>query len=107
MRVFTICTAQPLIIGTAEFWKPAEAGAAFDLMHAATKYELAERFEENTDPNWIRMTLVGHEGERVVMDDFLAHRAREALAERNRSRRLRVRPGQGADGARLQSAKSQ
>jgi len=70
ISVFAICPQQPLAIGTAEFWKPQEAGQAFDLMYAVTKYELAERFEEDVNPNWVRMTLVNPVGERTYMDDF-------------------------------------
>ncbi|MGH7382271.1 MAG: patatin-like phospholipase family protein [Candidatus Methylomirabilales bacterium] len=70
ISVFSICPRQPLTVGTAEFWKPQEAGQAFDLMYAATKYELAERFEEDVNPNWIRMTLVSPVGERTYTDDF-------------------------------------
>lgn len=70
ISVFAICPQPPLEINTTEFWKPKEAGKAFDLMYAATKYELEERFEEDTDPNWIRMTLVGPQGQRSWVDDF-------------------------------------
>jgi len=70
ISVFAICPQQPLGIGTAEFWKPQEAGQAFDLMYAVTKYELTERFEEDVNPNWVRMTLVNPVGERTYMDDF-------------------------------------
>ncbi len=70
ISVFAICPAPPLGIGTAEFWKAKEAGAAFELMYAATKYELAENFDVDTNPNWIRMTLVSPRGERTYTDDF-------------------------------------
>jgi predicted acylesterase/phospholipase RssA len=70
ISVFAICPRQPLAIGTAEFWKPQEAGQAFELMYAATKYELEERFEEDVNPNWLRMTLVSPVGERTYTDDF-------------------------------------
>lgn len=70
ISVFAICPEQPLAIGTAEFWKPDDAGRGFELMYAATKYELEERFEEDTNPNWIRMTLVSPQGERTYVDDF-------------------------------------
>ncbi len=70
ISVFAICPEQPLAIGTSEFWKPQEAGQAFELMYAATKYELGERFKEDTDPNWLRMTLVSPQGERTWVDDF-------------------------------------
>src|SRR5258705_7416971 len=70
MSVFAICPAPPLSIGTVELWKAKEAGAAFELMYAATKYELAENFDTDTDPNWIKMTLVSPRGERTYVDDF-------------------------------------
>jgi predicted acylesterase/phospholipase RssA len=70
ISLFTICPAPPLGIGTTEFWKRREAGAAFELMYAATKYELAENFEADTDPNWIKMTLVSPQGERSYTDEF-------------------------------------
>jgi len=70
ISVFAICPAPPLGIGTAEFWKGKEAGSAFELMYAATKYELAENFEAGTDPNWLRMTLVNPQGERAYTDEF-------------------------------------
>ncbi|MSR07831.1 MAG: hypothetical protein EXR93_12325 [Gemmatimonadetes bacterium] len=70
ISVFSICPAPPLGIGTAEFWKPKEAGLAFELMYAATKYELAENFEADTNPNWLKMTLVSPRGERTQTDEF-------------------------------------
>jgi predicted acylesterase/phospholipase RssA len=70
VSVFAICPAHPLAIGTAEFWKAKEAGRAFDLMYSATKYELEEKFEEATNPGWIRMALVSPFGERTYADDF-------------------------------------
>lgn len=70
ISVFAICPQQPLSINTTEFWKPREAGQAFDLMYAATKCELEERFEEDSTPNWIRLTLVSPQGERSWVDDF-------------------------------------
>lgn len=70
VSVFAICPAHPLAIGTVELWKDREAGQAFDLMYAATKYELDEKFEEATHPDWIRMTLVSPFGERTYVDNF-------------------------------------
>ena len=70
VSVFAICPDQPLAIGTAELWKSREAGEAFDLMYSATKFELAQHFEELADPNWIRMVLVRPQGERVYVDNF-------------------------------------
>jgi predicted acylesterase/phospholipase RssA len=70
VSVFAICPRQPLGIDTSEFWKPREAAEAFELMYAATQAQLAERFEESTDPKWLRMTLVAPEGERTFIDEF-------------------------------------
>jgi predicted acylesterase/phospholipase RssA len=70
MSVFAICPAPPLGVGTVELWNARGAGAAFELMYAATKYELAENFDADTNPNWIRMTLVSPRGERTYIDDF-------------------------------------
>ncbi len=70
LSIFAICPGQPLAIGTAEFWKPAEAARAFELMYAETKYELEEKFEEDTNPNCIRMTVVSPLGERSYFEDF-------------------------------------
>ncbi len=53
-----------------EFWKTKEAGEAFDLMYAETKYELEEKFEEATNPNWLRMAVVQPQGGRVYVDEF-------------------------------------
>jgi predicted acylesterase/phospholipase RssA len=70
VSVFSIVPQAPLVIGTSEFWKPTEAAEAFDLMYEATKHELAENFERDTDPNWIRMARVSPLGERSYVDDF-------------------------------------
>jgi len=70
VSVFAIVPEAPLAIGTQEFWKPEAAGEAFDLMYEATKHELEENFERDTDPSWIRMTLVSPLGERTYFDDF-------------------------------------
>lgn len=70
VSVFAIVPEAPLAIQTQEFWKPDAAGEAFDLMYEATKMELAENFERDTNPSWIRMTLVSPLGERTYFDDF-------------------------------------
>jgi hypothetical protein len=70
LSVFAICPKQPLAIGTAEFWKPEEAGTAFDLMYSATRTALNDRFLDLSDPNYLRMTLVGPEGETTRLDNF-------------------------------------
>ncbi len=70
VSVFAICPGQPLAVGTVEFWKTREAGEAFDLMYAETKYELRDRFEDATDPKWLRMAVVQPQGGRAYVDDF-------------------------------------
>jgi predicted acylesterase/phospholipase RssA len=70
ISLFAICPEPPLGIGTTQFWKPKEAGEAFELMYAATRYELAENFKQATNPHWVRMTLVGPQGQRRWTDDF-------------------------------------
>lgn len=70
VSVFSIVPEAPLAVGTADFWKSRAAGEAFDLLYAATRNELRENFEEDTDPGWIRMTRVGPTGERTHFDDF-------------------------------------
>ena len=70
VSVFAICPEQPLKIGTAEFWKPDEAGEAFDLMYSVTKLELQQNFLEATDPNCFRMALVSPRGGRKYVYEF-------------------------------------
>ena len=70
VSVFAICPQQPLGIDTSEFWKPAEAAEAFQLMYKVTATELEERFEELTNPGWLTMTLVAPQGGRTVVDEF-------------------------------------
>jgi predicted acylesterase/phospholipase RssA len=70
VSVFAICPDQPLAVGTGEFWKTGSMGEAFDLMYAETKYELNDRFEEATNPKWLRMAAVQAQGGRVYMDEF-------------------------------------
>lgn len=70
VSVFAICPEQPLKIGTAEFWKPDEAGEAFDLMYSVTKLELQQNFFEATDPNSFRMALVSPRGGRKYVYEF-------------------------------------
>jgi predicted acylesterase/phospholipase RssA len=69
LSVFAICPDQPLAISTAEFWKTTEAGEAFDLMYAATREALNDKFMELTDPNDLKMTLVGATGEKKIIND--------------------------------------
>jgi len=70
LSIFSICPQEPLDINTTEFWKPTEAGRAFDLMYAQTKAELEDKFEEDTNPEWIKMVLVSPLGERTYLDEF-------------------------------------
>jgi NTE family protein len=70
LSVFAICPEQPLEIGTSEFWKPEEAGTAFELMYSATRTALNDRFLELSDPNEFIMTLVGPEGQTKRLYDF-------------------------------------
>jgi NTE family protein len=70
LSVFAICPEQPLAIGTSEFWKPEEAGTAFDLMYSATRTALNDSFLDLSDPNYLRMTLVGPQGQTTILDDF-------------------------------------
>ena len=70
LSVFAICPRAPLSIGTAEFWKPAEAGEAFDLMYSATRTALNDRFAALTDPAHLMMTLVGPQEETTIFDNF-------------------------------------
>jgi len=70
LSVFAICPEQPLAIGTAEFWKPEEAGTAFDLMYSATRTALNDSFLDLSDPNYLRMTLVGPQGQTTLLDNF-------------------------------------
>ena len=70
LSVFAICPRAPLSIGTAEFWKPDEAGEAFDLMYSATRTALNDRFAELTDPAHLKITLVGPQEEMTFLDNF-------------------------------------
>ena len=70
LSVFAICPRAPLSIGTAEFWKPDEAGEAFDLMYSATRTALNDRFVALTDPAHLKMTLVGPQEEMTTFDNF-------------------------------------
>ena len=70
LSVFAICPQAPLSIGTAEFWKPDEAGEAFDLMYSATNNALNDRFAMLTDPARLVMTLVSPQEEMTIFDNF-------------------------------------
>ena len=70
LSVFAICPLAPLSIGTPEFWKPEEAGEAFDLMYSATRTALNDRFLELTNPTHLMMTLVGPQEQTTILDKF-------------------------------------
>ena len=70
LSVFAICPGKPLSIDTAEFWKPKEAGEAFDLMYSATRTALNEQFLSLTDPAHLMITLVGAQEETTILDKF-------------------------------------
>jgi predicted acylesterase/phospholipase RssA len=69
VTIFAICPAEPLAVGTIDFHKPREAGAAYRLMYEATAKELREEFGKLT-PDWIRLATIGPEGKRTYIDDF-------------------------------------
>ena len=69
VTIFAICPAEPLAVGTIDFHKPREAGAAYRLMYEATGKELREGFGSLT-PEWIRLATVGPKGERKYIEDF-------------------------------------
>lgn len=71
VQIFSICPAPELIISTAEFWKTKEAGQAFRLMHAYTKYELEKFFRDpNLTRDWVRMAQVSRHGTVTYLEDF-------------------------------------
>lgn len=57
VRVFSVCPAPELKIGTTEFWKTKEAGETFNFMYEATRNEL-KRFTSIVNSNQIRMALI-------------------------------------------------
>jgi predicted acylesterase/phospholipase RssA len=69
VSVFAICPAEPLAVGTVDFHKAREAGAAYRLMYQETAKELREGFTQLT-PDWIRLATVGPKGERKYIDEF-------------------------------------
>lgn len=70
VQAFSICPEPELLINTAEFWKTAEAGEAFELMYKATSKELYEFFYNNPAPDWIRMARVNSQGDVTYLTDF-------------------------------------
>ncbi|MBW3660832.1 MAG: patatin-like phospholipase family protein [Gemmatimonadetes bacterium] len=69
VQIFAVCPDEPLLIDTIEFWKTEEAGRAFRLMREYTRYEL-EGFDFDEPPGWIRMALIGPQGEVRYLEDF-------------------------------------
>lgn len=69
VQIFAVCPDAPLLLDTMEFWKTDAAGRAFRLMREYTRYELDE-FDFTAPPNWIRVALVGPEGEVRYLEDF-------------------------------------
>ncbi len=69
VSIFAICPAGRLAVGTVDFHKRREAGAAYRLMYDATAQELKEGFG-NLTPQWIRLATVGANGERRRVDEF-------------------------------------
>lgn len=69
VQIFAVCPDEPMSIDTIEFWKTEEAGRAFRLMREYTGYEL-EKFDFDAPPNWIRVSLVGPQGEVRYLEDF-------------------------------------
>ncbi|MDX1660190.1 MAG: patatin-like phospholipase family protein [Gemmatimonadota bacterium] len=69
VQVFAVCPDEPLFVDTVEFWKTDEAARAYRLMREYTRYEL-EAFDFDAPPGWIRVALVGPEGEVRYLEDF-------------------------------------
>ncbi|HUP19922.1 MAG TPA: patatin-like phospholipase family protein [Gemmatimonadota bacterium] len=69
VQIFAVCPDEPLLLDTLEFWKTDAAGRAFRTMREYTLYEL-EKFDFTAPPNWIRVALVGPEGEVRYLEDF-------------------------------------
>ena len=69
VQIFAVAPDEPLLIDTVEFWKSAAAGRAYRLMEEHTGYEL-EKFDFEREPDWIRVALVGPQGEVRYLEDF-------------------------------------
>ena len=69
VQIFAIAPDEPLAIDTVEFWRTERAGRAFRLMDEHTGYEL-EKFDFDAPPNWIRVALIGPQGEVRYLEDF-------------------------------------
>ena len=69
VQIFAVAPDEPLAIDTIEFWRTEAAGRAFRLMEEYTVYEL-EKFDFDAEPNWIRVALIGPQGEVRYLEDF-------------------------------------
>lgn len=69
VQIFAVAPDEPLAIDSVEFWKTEEAGRAFRLMKEHAFYEL-QRFDFDAEPNWIRVALIGPQGEVRYLEDF-------------------------------------
>jgi predicted acylesterase/phospholipase RssA len=69
VQIFAVAPDEPLAIDTIEFWKTEKAGRAFRLMNEHTTYEL-EKFDFDAPPNWVRVALIGPQGEVRYLEDF-------------------------------------
>ena len=69
VQIFAVAPDEPLALDTIEFWRTEEAGRAFRLMDEHTRYEL-EKFDFDAPPNWIRVALIGPQGEVRYLEDF-------------------------------------
>ena len=69
VQIFAVAPDEPLALDTIEFWRTEEAGRAFRLMDEHTGYEL-EKFDFDAPPNWIRVALIGPQGEVRYLEDF-------------------------------------
>jgi NTE family protein len=69
VQICAVAPDEPLAIDTIQFWRTEEAGRAFRLMEEYTAYEL-EKFDFHAPPNWIRVALIGPQGEVRYLEDF-------------------------------------
>jgi NTE family protein len=69
VQIFAVAPDEPLAIDTVEFWRTERAGRAFRLMDEHTAYEL-EKFDFDAPPNWVRVALIGPQGEVRYLEDF-------------------------------------
>ncbi|HUP00652.1 MAG TPA: patatin-like phospholipase family protein [Gemmatimonadota bacterium] len=69
VQIFAVAPDEPLLIDTVEFWRSAAAGRAFRLMEEHAGYELA-KFDFDREPDWIRVALIGPQGEVRYLEDF-------------------------------------